>query len=57
MMTSGERYKYGGFLNCSKYIWKNEGLLGFFYGGKIIFLQGLTGSTIYFCFDRILIKS
>ena len=53
MMTSCANYKYKGFFDCLKKIIKKEGFTSLFRGGNIIFLQAMSGSTIYFIFDKI----
>jgi hypothetical protein len=54
MMTSGASYKYRGFSDCCRKIWKREGLRGFYAGGPVIFLQSATGATVYFIIDKII---
>jgi solute carrier family 25 (mitochondrial adenine nucleotide translocator), member 4/5/6/31 len=54
MMTSGASYKYRGFLDCCKKIWRREGLRGFYAGGPVIFIQSASGATVYFIIDKIM---
>jgi hypothetical protein len=54
MLTTCQNYKYRGFFDCSRQIWAKEGICGFFRGAPMIFLQSVTGATIYFCFDKII---
>ncbi len=53
MMTSCANYKYNGFIDCLKKIVRKEGPKSLFRGGNIIFLQAMSGSTIYYIFDKI----
>jgi hypothetical protein len=52
-MTSCADYKYKGFFDCLKNIVKKEGVGSLFRGGNIIFLQAMSGSTIYYIFDKM----
>ena len=46
MMTSCQNYKYDGFIDCSKKVFKKEGIKGFFRGGSIMFFQSFAGAFI-----------
>ena len=53
MMTSTKSGKYKNFLDCCAKIYQREGIRGFFTGSPVIFLQSITGASIYFVFDKI----
>jgi hypothetical protein len=54
MLTCCQSDKYNGFLDCASTIFKKEGFRGYFSGASMIFLQSITGATIYFMFDKII---
>ena len=41
-MTSGQNYKYKGFLDCWRHVYKTEGLKGFYRGFPIVFVQSVS---------------
>ena len=53
VMTSCQNYKYGGFFDCWDYVYRTEGIKGFFRGGSIIPLQSLSCACILFLYDKI----
>lgn len=45
--------KYNGMVDCFKKIWAKEGMRGIFLGWKMSWLQSLTGSTVYYYYDKL----
>jgi hypothetical protein len=45
--------KYNGMINCYKSIWLNEGIRGIFLGWHMTWFQSLTGSTVYYFYDKL----
>lgn len=52
-MTACQNYKYDGFFDCWSYVYKSEGIKGFFRGGSIIFFQSFSCACILFLYDKI----
>lgn len=53
MMTSGEGYKYGGFINCALTLYKQEGLKSFYKGWQISLGQAFGAAGSLILFDKI----
>lgn len=53
MMTSGHSFKYQGYRDCAKQIYKAEKLRGFFRGGSIIPFEGIMVGLMFSFFDKI----
>ena len=53
MMTSGESYKYGGFLDCAMKIIRDEGFGSFYVGWQLSLGQGLGAAGCLVLFDFI----
>lgn len=53
MMTSGESYKYAGFIDCTLKILKNEGIGSFYKGWQLSLGQGLAAAGCLVLFDII----
>ena len=52
MMTTCQNYKYEGFIDCSKQVFKKEGIKGFFRGGSIMFFQSFAGAFILCLYEK-----
>lgn len=53
MMTSCQDYKYDGFFDCCRKIYKTEGITSYFRGGTIMFAQSFTGAAVLFMYDKV----
>lgn len=53
MMTSGEGYKYGGFINCAITLYKLEGFWTYYRGWQLSIGQAFGAAGSLFLFDKI----
>jgi len=53
MMTSGEKVKYSGSIDCAAQIIKNEGVKSLFKGAGANVLRGVAGAGVLSGFDLI----
>jgi hypothetical protein len=53
MMTSGHSFKYKGYADCAKQIYRTEKIKGFYRGGSIIPLEGIMVGIMFTLFDKI----
>jgi len=53
MMTSGHSFKYGGYIDCAKQIFKQDKIKGFYRGGTMIPFEGIMVGVMFTLFDRI----
>jgi solute carrier family 25 (adenine nucleotide translocator) protein 4/5/6/31 len=53
MMTSGHSFKYQGYADCAKQIYKSEKIKGFYRGGSIIPFESIMVGMMFTLFDRI----
>jgi len=53
MMTSGDSFKYGGFVSCTKYILQKEGLKYLYKGWQLSFFQAFGAAGCLFFLDSI----
>ena len=53
MMTSGERVKFAGSVECVGRIWAEGGWRAFFRGGAANIVGGLTGAAVFSIYDRM----
>ena len=45
--------RYSGMLDCFRSIGRNEGIRGIFLGWQMVWFQSFTGSTLYYCYDKL----
>jgi solute carrier family 25 (adenine nucleotide translocator) protein 4/5/6/31 len=45
--------KYSGMVECLKHICQKEGVRGLFLGWNMTWFQSLTGSTVYYFYDKL----
>lgn len=53
MMTSGDSFKYGGFVSCTKHILQQEGLKYLYKGWQLSFFQAFGAAGCLFFLDSI----
>lgn len=53
MMTSGHSFKYQGYADCAKQIYKSDGIKGFYRGGSIIPFEAIMVGMMFTLFDKI----
>lgn len=51
MMTSGEKVKYSGSIDCGKQIFAKEGIKSFFKGAGANILRGVAGAGVLALYD------
>ena len=52
-MTSGHSFKYGGFIDCTKIMFKNEGIKSFYKGWNLSLFTGITATMSLLVLDKI----
>ncbi len=53
MMTSGHSFKYDGYTDCARQIFKTDKIKGFFRGGSIIPLEAIMVGMMFTLFDKV----
>jgi solute carrier family 25 (adenine nucleotide translocator) protein 4/5/6/31 len=53
MMSSGEKVKFSGTVDCMGKIYRESGWKGFFRGGAANIVGGVTGAAVFSIYDRM----